>query len=125
MKKTFQLGLWMDSSIAYLIEFTTKPFEIQTILSEFPIEEVKVQDEVKNHSLSTFKNYILNKYYGKIGQAIVPYKKITLFGPSPSKIDFFDFLSENEQFLQLRIEIKDTAVMNVNQQHAFIRDYIV
>lgn len=38
MKNTNQLGLWMDDSVAYLMQFTTKPFEIQTIVSEFLLE---------------------------------------------------------------------------------------
>jgi hypothetical protein len=39
MKNTNQLGLWMDDSVAYLIQFTTKPF--QTIVREFQTEEKK------------------------------------------------------------------------------------
>lgn len=39
------------------------------------------------------------------------------------KFNFFDFLSEDERFLKLKIEIKDADKMNVNQQHDFINEY--
>jgi hypothetical protein len=38
-------------------------------------------------------------------------------------MDFFDFLSKNEQFLKLKIEMKDADKMNMNRQQAFIKDY--
>jgi hypothetical protein len=41
MKNTNQLGLWMDDSVAYLIQFYHKTFTIQTIVHEFQTEEKK------------------------------------------------------------------------------------
>lgn len=123
MKKTNQLGIWMDHSVAYLMEFTTQPFEIQTIICEFPVEEKMSNPSKKDELLTSIKNSILNRFFNQIGRAIIKYDKIVLFGPSDTKIDFFDFLSENERFLKLKIEIKDTDKMNVNQQHAFIKEY--
>jgi hypothetical protein len=31
MKNTNQLGLWMDDSVAYLIQFTTKPLQFKQL----------------------------------------------------------------------------------------------
>lgn len=123
MKNTNQLGLWMDDSVAYLMQFTTKPFEIQTIVSEFLIEEKKSTLFKSKESISSFKAITLNKHFNKIGKEILKYEKIILFGPSEAKFNFFDFLSEDERFLKLKIEIKDADKMNVNQQHDFINEY--
>lgn len=125
MKNVNQLGIWMDHSVAYLMEFTTKPFEIHTIVCEFPMKEKSTNTLKKNESINSTTNYILNKYYNKIGQAIMKYKKIVLIGPSDAKINFFDFLSEDERFLKLKIEIKDADKMDVNQQHDFIKEYFI
>jgi stalled ribosome rescue protein Dom34 len=123
MKNTRQLGIWMDHSIASLIEFTVKPFEVQTILYEFPLEK-KNTSLTKKYEVKTRSNKAaLNKFYNKIGRAIVKYDKVVLFGPFDAKIEFFDFLSEDEQFLKLKIEIKDADNMDVNQQHHFIKEY--
>lgn len=123
MKNTNQLGLWMDDSVAYLIQFTTKPFTIQTIVREFQTEEKKSNPLKKILLLSRYKGTGLNKHYNKIGKELLKYEKIILFGPSTSKLDFFDFLSEDERFLKLKIQIKDADKMNVNQQHEFIKEY--
>ncbi|MFT5964129.1 MAG: stalled ribosome rescue protein Dom34 [Flavobacterium sp.] len=123
MKNTRQLGIWMDHSIASLIEFTVKPFEVQTILYEFPLEK-KNTSLTKKYEVKTRSNKAaLNKFYNKIGRAIVKYDKVVLFGPFDAKIEFFDFLSEDERFLKLKIEIKDADNMDVNQQHHFIKEY--
>jgi hypothetical protein len=114
MKNTNELGIWMDYSVAYIIEFSTKPFKLHKIVSEFIVE---------SESLRNTKKSILSKHYNKIGKAILNYQKIVLFGSSDAKLDFFDFLSEDERFLKLKIEIKDADKMNVNQQHDFIKEY--
>ena len=107
MEKTSQLGIWMDHSVAYLIEFTTKPFVIQTIVGKFPMEGKNVSPAKKNESMHGSKQSVLNRCYNDIGQAILKYNKIILFGPPDAKTGFFDFLSEDERFWKLKIEIKD------------------
>jgi stalled ribosome rescue protein Dom34 len=123
MKTTNQLGIWMDHSVAYLMELTTKPFEIQTILCELPLPEKNEKPLKNDTALSSRNKSILYKFYHQIGAVMLNYKKIVLFGPSDAKINFFDFLSENECFLKLKIEIKYTEKMNENQQDGFIREY--
>ncbi|WP_367752643.1 hypothetical protein [Flavobacterium sp. WC2430] len=120
MKKTKQLGIWMDHSLAYLMEFTTKPFEIQTIIHEFHLEDKATSKLEKKTSIKNVYGY-----YNRIAEAIINYDKIILFGPSNTKVDFFDILSEDERFVKMKIEIKETDTMNVNQQHAFINEYFV
>jgi stalled ribosome rescue protein Dom34 len=125
MRNTNQLGIWMDHSVASLIEFTVKPFEVQTILCEFPLEEKNANPSTKSELKTMTNRAALNKFYNKIGRAIQKYDKIVLFGPSDAKIEFFDFLSEDELFLKKRIEIKNADNMDVNQQHTFIKEYFV
>ncbi|KIA86195.1 hypothetical protein [Flavobacterium sp. AED] len=123
MKTTKKLGIWMDHSIAHLMEFTSKHFEIETIESKFT-------NDVKNKSLAKSEKTMHNKekgllqdYYKKLGEAIKNYKRVILFGPTDAKTELFDLLSEDERFLKIKIEIKNTDKMTANQQHAFVRDY--
>ena len=123
MGKTNQLGIWMDHSVAYLMEFTTKPFEIQTIVSEFTLEEKTYNFFKKKSPISNIqKKY---SFYNRIAKEIINCQEIILFGPSDAKNDFFDLLSEDERFYKLKVEIKETDKMNVNQQHAFINEYFI
>jgi hypothetical protein len=113
MDKPKQLGMWMDHSVAYLMEYTTKPFEIQTVICELPAEE--------NELLNSIKKYILRKNRDQIGQILLKYKKIVLFLPDEPKINFFDFLSEDERFFKLKVEIQDIDEKFNNQQHRCIK----
>tara|TARA_R110000868_G_scaffold108031_5_gene295180 strand:+ start:4489 stop:4872 length:384 start_codon:yes stop_codon:yes gene_type:complete len=123
MKKVNKLGIWMDHSIAYLMEFTNNPFEIKTIESQFSIDEKELQISKKATVLINTEKHVLYEYYNKIGDAIKNYKQIILFGPSCAKMEFFDVLSEDIRFLKMKIEIKETDKMSLNQQHDFILKY--
>ncbi|MFE3867239.1 hypothetical protein ACFX5E_04010 [Flavobacterium sp. LS2P90] len=123
MKRRKRLGIWMDHSIAHLMEFTNKHFEIKTI-------ESKLTNEVKDENLSKSESQIRNKkkkilldYYMKLSEAIKDYEQVILFGPADAKIEFFDLLSEDIRFLKIKFEIKNTDKMNENQQHAFVQEY--
>lgn len=123
MKRVKKLGVWMDHSIAYLMEFTNNPFEIKTIESQL------IRDK-KNFYLSESTQLSINKdlatlysYYNKIGEAIKGYQQIVLFGPTTAKVELFDMLSEDDRFLKIRFEIKDTDKMNAKQQNEFITKY--
>lgn len=123
MKTTKKLGIWMDHSIAHLMEFTSKHFEIETIESKFTNRE-KNKSLAKSESLMDNKQkQQLSDYYKKIGEAIKNYKRVILFGPTDAKIELFDLLSEDERFLKIKIEIKNTDKMTENQQYEFVRAY--
>ncbi|MFV8323781.1 hypothetical protein [Flavobacterium sp. LB3P21] len=123
MKTTKKLGIWMDHSMAHLMEFTNKHFEIETIESELDNQE-KIESLAKseNSNFSKEKKQLF-EYYKKIGEAIKNYKRVILFGPTDAKIELFDLLSEDTRFLKIKFEIKDTDKMDENQQHNFVKEY--
>lgn len=123
MKTTKKLGIWMDHSIAHLMEFTSKHFEIETIESNLTTD-LQHESIVKNKNLTPKKETKqLFDYYKKIAEAIKNYKRVILFGPTDAKIELFDLLSEDERFLKIKIEIKNTDKMTENQKHDFVREY--
>ena len=123
MKRVKKLGVWMDHSIAYLMEFTNNPFEIKTIESELTKDNNQLILSKKSEALINMDQHTLYAYYNKIGEAIKNYKQIVLFGPANAKIELFDVLSEDHRFVKIKVEIKETDKMSVNQQHAFINKY--
>lgn len=123
MKRVKKLGIWMDHSIAYLIEFTNNPFEIKTIESEFPENRKELNLEKGTQLAINLDQHILYAYYNKIGEAIKNYTQIVLYGPTNAKVELFDVLSEDPRFVKIKVEIKETDKMNLNQQHEFISKY--
>lgn len=122
MKTRKRLGIWMDHSIAHLMEFTNKHFEIKTIESKLT-NEVKNESVSKSESVTPNKKRLLLDYYKKLSEAIKDYEQVILFGPTDAKIEFFDLLSEDIRFLKIKFEIKNTDKMTENQQHAFVQEY--
>jgi len=123
MKATKKLGIWMDHSIAYLMEFTSNPFEIKTIESKFT-QLKKMEALAKSESLMrNKKQQQLSNYYKKLVEVIKDYKRVLLFVPTNAKMELFDILSQDERFATIKIEIKDTDKMTVNQKNAFVREY--
>lgn len=112
----------MDYSMAYLMEFSSNPFEIKTV-------ESTSFDTTTTYPTSTLsillekRKRLLYSYYNKIAREINNYDRIILFGPSNAKIELFDVLSEDERFLKTTIEITNTDQMNPAEQHQFIKNY--
>jgi hypothetical protein len=123
MKRVKKLGVWMDHSIAYLMEFTSNPFEIKTIKSEFIESKKELSLSTTTDLPINSDQHILYAYYKKIGEAIKNYKQIVLFGPTDAKVELFDVLSEDHRFVKIKFEIKETDKMSMNQQHDFISKY--
>ena len=123
MKTTKKLGIWMDHSIAHIMEFTSKHFEIETIESKLSNKEkIACLTTSENSNFSKEKKQLF-EYYKKIGETIKNYKRVILFGPSDAKTELFDLLSEDPRFLKIKFEIKNTDQMDENQQHNFVKEY--
>ena len=114
-----KLGIWMDHSIAHLMEFTSNHFEIETIESKF--SETKRAELLETSENSKQQN--LSDYYKKLGETIKNYKRIILFGPTNAKVELFDLLSEDYRFLKIKFEIKETDKMTTDEQHDFVKSY--
>jgi hypothetical protein len=123
MKTEKYVGIWMDHSIANVMEFTANPIETRTIESKFT-------HEVKEESLSKSENLMHNKeqhqqseYYKKLGAIIKNYSGVLLFGPTDAKVELFNILKADHHFEKIKIEMKQADKMTENQQHAFVREY--
>jgi hypothetical protein len=111
-----KLGIWMDHSMANLMEFTTDPIQTKTIHSDTSHHR-KNSDFGKNENLMHNKEQHLQAdYYKKLGEVIKNYGEVILFGPTNS-------LAENQHFSKVRIEVKQTDKMTENQQHAFVKEH--
>ena len=113
----------MDHSIAYLMEFTSNPFEIKTIESNFSNQDKK-EAFAKSESLMHNKEQRkISSFYKKISVVIKDYKQVLLFGPTNAKVELLDILKDDLRFAKIQIEIKETDKMKANQKNAFVKDY--
>ncbi len=127
MKKAIKrLGIWMDHSSAYLMELTTDSIETTVIESEFTHEE-------RQRSLGSFgmnEGQMHHKerqkqaaYYKKLGEAIVNYEDVIIFGPTDAKVELLNSIKADNHFANIKIAIEQADKMTENQKRAFVKDY--
>ncbi|HXU26484.1 MAG TPA: hypothetical protein VN698_04570 [Bacteroidia bacterium] len=118
-----KIGIWMDHSIAHVMEFTTDTMVTKTITSKFT-------HEAKEHSLGKSENLMHNKeqhqqadYYKELGEVIKNQDAVVLFGPTDAKVELLNILRADHRFEKIKIETKSADKMTENQQHAFVKEY--
>ena len=123
MTSTRSLGIWMDHSNAHLMEFTVDPIETKVIESKFTHDS-------KEESLSKSENLMHNKeqhqqseYYKRLGEVIIKYTDVILFGPTNAKVELFNILKEDHRYSKINIDVKQTDKMTENQEHAFVKEH--
>jgi hypothetical protein len=121
MKTKRKLGIWMNRSIAHLMEISHEPFEVTTIESELEIigdkiavKEVLAPSKIKQLQL---------KYYNNIRKSIQDFYYVVIFGPTDAKRELFDILAEDESLAKVKVEIKETDEMNTQEKHEFVQKY--
>jgi stalled ribosome rescue protein Dom34 len=123
MKTKKSIGVWMDHSIARLIEFTTEPMQIRNIESSFT-------HEIKSESIEKSEKHMHNKeqgeqleYYHKILKGIESYDQVLIFGPTEAKNELRTLLRADHAFDNISLEILQTDKMSENQLFAFVRNH--
>jgi hypothetical protein len=123
MTSAKRLGIWMDHSIAHLMEFTTDPIITQTI-------ETKFTHQQREGTLSKGENLMHNKeqhqqheYYKKLADVIKNYDEVILFGATDAKLELSNILKADHHFDKIKIEVKQADKMTENQEHAFVKEH--
>ncbi|MFT6333500.1 MAG: hypothetical protein ACI86M_000644 [Saprospiraceae bacterium] len=112
------LGIWLDHLNAHLMEINTKN-DRRSIKSKF-------SSEVKEEALRRSEDIMHNKeqqmheaYYSQIGEAILKYDHVLLFGPSNAKVELRNYLKKDLHFNDITIDSLPADYISVNEQHAF------
>lgn len=124
MERAKNLGVWMDHASAHLIEFTSEPVDSKTIESEFT-HDVKVSsmsNRGEKHA-HVKEQHEQAEYYKKLGNEILKYQEVLLFGPTDAKVELFNVLNADKRFADIKIDVQQAEKMTENQEHAFVRGY--
>ena len=123
MNTTKQLGIWMDHSVAHLIKLTNGSIETNTIESQPEIQadqQIVYKDE--SHSLNKEKGQ-LTAYFRKLGDLILEYDDVILFGPTEAKNELLNVLKENHLFDKIKIEVETADKMTEIQMTDFVKEH--
>lgn len=123
MKTTKYMGIWMDHSIAHMMDANGETISTSTIESGFTPQEKRrtaVKGEYMMHNDEQQKGHA---YYKKLSEAIKNYDQVVLFGPSTAKEELANLLKQDKNFERIKVEVKHADKMTAHQQEAFVRDY--
>ena len=118
-----KIGIWMDHSMAHLMEYSNNPFEIKTIESNFTHQQKLDSFKKGEAHMHNKEMQEQSKYYKKLIDVVKKYKEVILFGPTDAKEELFNVLVADIRFEDVKIQVKQTDKMTARQQHAFVIDF--
>ena len=118
-----QLGIWMDHSIAFLME-VEKNKVVETIV-EIEVSPLETDyDSGKNEKLKNNKaQQYKSNYYKKLTDSIKKHQEVVLFGPTDAKNELFNKLKYENLLENIIIEMQLSDKMTAIQMHEFVRAY--
>jgi stalled ribosome rescue protein Dom34 len=122
MKTQKNLGIWMDHSIANLIDFKADK-KNRAILSTFTSN---TQEEALNKSENLMHNkrqQMHEAFYKEIADEILNYDNVLLFGPTNAKLELHNFLNKDLHFKDININVEPADVMTDNEKSAFVKNH--
>lgn len=115
----------MDHASASLMEYTADPIETKVIASNFT-HETKIDGLGRSeHQMHNKEQHQQSEYYKKLGEVIIQYGEVVLFGPTVAKSELFNILRADHRFEKIKINVKQADKMTENQQHAFVKAYFL
>tara|TARA_R110002051_G_scaffold85946_3_gene151369 strand:- start:6400 stop:6780 length:381 start_codon:yes stop_codon:yes gene_type:complete len=122
MKTQKNLGIWMDHSIANLIDLDSKK-NTKSIVSDFT-SNTKEEALNKSESLMHNKRQQMNEaYYKEIADEILNYTNVLLFGPTNANVELHNYLDKDLHFKDININVESADKMTNNQQVAFVKKH--
>jgi stalled ribosome rescue protein Dom34 len=118
MQNPKKLAVYLDHSQAILFNFGISAIEFTKIESEINHQINKGESHLHNK-----EQHLQHKYYQKIGEAILDFDSVLLFGPTDAKTELFNYLCEINKFGKISIKVKTSDKLTENQQIEFINDY--
>jgi len=122
MKTQKQIGIWMDHSVANLID-TSLNTNKHNITSKFT-DEVKEEALEKSESLMHNKRQQMNEaFYKEISEEILKYDAVLLFGPTDAKTELRNYLNKDQHFKNIKIDVASADKMTDNEKDAFVKKH--
>ncbi|MBB2148216.1 hypothetical protein [Pedobacter gandavensis] len=118
-----KIAIWMDHSVAHLMDYPADPILTRTIECNFNQEARK---ETLQHGESTMHNLEQGDqaaYYKELAEIIREYDEVLLFGPTEAKTELYNTFKDNHLYSAIKVEIRTADKMTESQMHAHVKAY--
>jgi hypothetical protein len=123
MKNIKKMGIWMDHSRAIMMELIDENIITNIIDSDAAKPEKDFNLHKSEKLIHKKENHLQTAYYKKLGDVIVNFKKVVLFGPTEAKKELLNLLRVDHLFNNTQIDLIDSDKLNEVQMEAFVRDH--
>jgi len=120
MKATKRVGIWMNHSLARVMEYSVEDHKVKILESD--IKGLDNQEGVQ-HSESLLhhkENQNIKAFYKDIIAILKDYDEIVLFGPTEAKTELYNLIREDHKYDHLKIQTKPADKMSPAEEHAFV-----
>ena len=113
----------MDHANAHLMDCTSGMDSITTSAASFTHENQEHSNPGSEKVAHNKEQHQQSAYYKKLGEEIIKYDEVVLFGPTNAKQELFNLLRGDQAFKKIKISVKQMDQMTDNQQHAFVKGF--
>ena len=125
MQNPKKIAVYLDHYQAILFNFGITAIEFKSIDSDFNFQDLKEIKQKGESHLHNKEQQLQHKYYENIGDAILDFNEVLLFGPTDAKTELFNVLMENSKFGKIKIVVKASDKLTENQQLEFVNKYFM
>ncbi len=119
MKTSKKLAIYMDHLVANLIEYTNSAVQFNIIESNFHHQEKEAILQKGESHMHNKEQHLQNKYYEKLGDEILHFDQVVLFGPTSAKSELYNSITNDNRFSKIKIKVENSDKLTPNQQIAF------
>jgi stalled ribosome rescue protein Dom34 len=125
MKTAKHLGIYMDHSVAHLMELTNDTIVTSTVESQSTLMDEAYYLRKDEGLMHNIEHYQRSDYFKRLSSVMKDYDEVILFGPTDAKSELYNLLKNDHHFDKIRIEVKPADKMTENQQQAYVKKYFI
>lgn len=114
-----EIGIWMDHSVAEIIDVESEA-NLEEITSEFTVLTKGTAIKKGEFLMHNKEQQMHEAYYKAIGDKILEYDHVLLFGPTNAKTELYNYLEKDLHFKDIIIDVVPADKMTENQKQAFV-----
>lgn len=112
----------MDHSTAHLIDVNAEKKD-HSINSKFNFDKREEALSLSEKLMHKKEQQMHEAFYEQIGNEILKYTHVLLFGPTHAKTELFNYLTKNSHFKDIQIDVEAADKMSDNEQVAFVKKH--
>ncbi len=118
-----KISIYLNYQTAHIIDFTSNPSEIKTVVCDFTHEE-KLETLNKGEKTMHHKEqHEQAAYFKKLVAELNNYNEVLLFGPTKAKDELHNILKVDNHFTDVDIVVLKTDDMSEKEQERFVMNY--